>query len=204
MNPKAASVDNPLPIVSCHRVYYAIKQEKGYETPVYLPNLTEIAVEKNYNSTPFYAEGVLKHTHTVLGEVPITIATGDLEEEHEVDLMGHQIDLNGFIIRSIHDQAPDVAIMFTVEKAGGIYKGYVYYDGKFVPSGVSAATSEGSANYQPKTITGNFKPLDTGTVDASKTLKGLKEVEEFFKSVPLPKFEEDSDLSELDMQTQID
>lgn len=189
-----AKTDNPLPIVSCHQVYYAIKNENGtYETPVYLPNLTEIGVEKNYNSSPFYAEGVLKHTHTVLGEVPITIATGDLEEEHEVVIMGHRVDSNGFVIRSTHDQAPDVAIMFTVEKSGGIYKGFVFYDGKFVPSGVSAATAEGSANYQPKTITGSFKPLEDGTIDASKTLKSLAEVAEFFKSVPMPTFTEEDD-----------
>ncbi|MTP79716.1 hypothetical protein GMB70_13785 [Turicibacter sanguinis] len=201
INPKDVSSDNPLPIVSCHQVYYAIKEEEGYGTPIYLPNLTEIAVEKNYNSTPFYAEGVLKHTHTVLGEIPITIATGDLEEEHEVVLMGHRVDSNGFVIRSTHDQAPDVAIMFTVEKRGGIYKGYVFYDGKFMPSGVSAATAEGSANDQPKTITGNFKPLDDGTVDASKTLKSLKEVEEFFKAVPIPNFAEEDELT---LQTKID
>lgn len=190
IRPRAASSDNPLPIVSCHKVYFALKQENGYGTPVYMPNLTEIGVEKNYNSTPFYAEGVNKFTHSVLGDVPITISTGDVEEDHEITLLGHKKDSNGFVIRSIHDIPADVAIMFTVEKAGGIYKGYVYYDGKFVPSGVTAATSEGSANYQTKTMTGNFKPLGDGTVDASKTLNGLNEVEEFFKSVPIPTFQE--------------
>lgn len=189
IQPRVASTDNPLPIVSCHKVYYAIKQEERYGTPVYLPNLTEIGIEKSYNSTPFYAEGVNKFTHSVLGDVPITLSTGDIEEEHEMALLGHKKDNNGLLVRSIHDVPADVAIMFTVEKAGGIYKGYVFYDGKFVPSGVTAATSEGSANYQPKTITGNFKPLDDGTVDASKTLKSLKEVESFFASVPTPTFE---------------
>lgn len=196
-----AKTDNPLPIVSCHQVYYALKNANGtYEEPVYLPNLTEIGVEKNYNSTPFYAEGVEKARHTVLGEVPITIATGDLEEEHEVVLMGHRVDSNGFVIRSIHDIAPDVAIMFTVQKYEGIYKGYVFYDGRFVPSGVSAATAEGSSQNQSKTITGNFKPLGDGTIDASKTLKNLAEVENFFKAVPLPTFTEEEELDSLQLQ----
>ena len=57
IQPRAASTDNPLPIVSCHKVYYAIKQEEGYETPVYLPNLTEIGIEKSYNSTLFMQKG---------------------------------------------------------------------------------------------------------------------------------------------------
>lgn len=189
-----AKIDNPLPIVSCHQVYYAIKNEDGtYEKPVYLPNLTEIGVEKTYNSTPFYAEGVEKARHTVLGAVPITIATGDLEEEHEIVLMGHRVDSNGFVIRSIHDIAPNVAIMFTVQKYEGIYKGYVYYDGSFVPSGVSASTAEGSSQNQTKTITGNFKPLGDGTIDASKTLKNLAEVEKFFEVVPMPTFTEESE-----------
>ena len=45
IQPRVASTDNPLPIVSCHKVYYAIKQEEGYGAPVYLPNLTEIGIE---------------------------------------------------------------------------------------------------------------------------------------------------------------
>lgn len=186
----ASSFDNALPIVSCHRVYYAIKKEDGtYEKPVYLPNLTEIGVEKAFNSSNFYAEGVLKHVHNVLSDIPITLSTGDLEEEHEVKLLGHRIDSNGLVVRNINDQAPDVAIMFTVEKRGGIYKGYVYYDGKFVPSGVTATTSEGSPQDKPKTITGNFKPLGDGTTDASKTLIDLTQVEKFFESVPIPNFQ---------------
>ncbi len=184
------SLDNALPIISCHKVYYAIKKKDGtYETPIYLPNLTEIGVEKNFNSSNFYAEGVLKDVHTVLSDIPITLATGDIEEEHEVRILGHRMDSNGFVVRNINDKAPDVAIMFTVEKRGGIYKGYVFYDGKFIPTGINAVTAEGSPQDKPKTITGNFKPLGDGTTDASKTLIDLTQVEKFFESVPIPNFE---------------
>lgn len=181
------SKDNALPIVSCHKVYVAKKSgEKNWDTPRYLENLTELGIEKNFSNDGFYAEGTLKHNESTLTDIPVTMALGDLTDDDEVYLLGHRKDINGMIIRNKNDVAPDVALMFTVQKANNIFKGYVYYDGKFVPTGVSAATSEGSANYQPKTITGSFKPLENGDTDASKVLTSLSEVEEFFKKVPIP------------------
>lgn len=190
MSQKAVSKDNALPIVTCHKVYYAIKTEVGYGTPVYMENLTEIGVEKNYNTEPFYAEGTLKYTESNLSDIPVTISQGDLLEKDEVALMGHKVDKNGLVVRNTNDIPATVALMFTVKKAENIYKGYVFYDGKFVPTGVSAATSEGSPNYQPKTITGNFKPLANGDTDSSKILTSEAEVEAFFAAVPIPDFTE--------------
>lgn len=185
---KAASKDNALPIVTCHKVYYAIKTEETYAKPVYMENLTEIGVEKNYNSETFYAEGVAKYTESALSDIPITISQGDLLEKDEVAIMGHRIDNNGLVVRNINDKPATVAILFTVKKGDGIYKGYCFYDGKFVPSGISAATAEGSPNYQAKTITGNFKSNSNGDTDVSKVLTSEAEVEAFFAEVPIPEF----------------
>lgn len=194
---KITSKDNALPIVTCHKAYYAIKNKENdehgnlsYAKPKYLENLTEIGIEKNFSTDPFYAEGSLKYNETTLTEIPVTIATGDLTEDNEIEVMGHKKDKNGLVVRNKDDIAPDLALMFTVKKAEGIYKGYVFYDGKFVQSGINAGTSEGSANYQTKTITANFKPLDNGITDASKVLTSEAEVEAFFESVPIPDFTE--------------
>ncbi len=186
------SIDNALPIITCHKVYVAVKTAEGvYDTPVYLENLTEIGVEKTFNSSSFYAEGVEKYTNHTLGGIPVTLAVGDLTEENEILLLGHKRDKNGLIVRNINDKPKTVALMFTVEKEEGVCKGYVYYDGKFVPSGVSATTREGTANYQPKTITGNFKPAKNGDTDASKILRSEAEIEAFFADVPIPDFSEE-------------
>ncbi len=190
MSQRAASInDNALPVITCHKVYYAIKNPNGtYGDPVYLENLTEIGVEKTVNSDNFYAEGVLKHTENTVSELPVTLSIGDLKEVDELALLGHKSDKNGLLVRNVNDVAPEVALMFTVKKAEGVYRAHVLYDGKFAPSGFSATTKESNTTYQPRTITGTFKPLDDGTTDASKILTTLADVEEFFKEVPTPDF----------------
>ena len=192
---KSTTKDNALPIITCHKVYTAFKAEDdSYGIPEYFENLTEIGIEKTFSSDPFYAEGVKKYVSNVLSSIAATVAVGDVEEDKEVKLLGHRRDNNGLVVRNINDQPATVALMFTVKKADGTFKGYVYYDGKFSPSGVNAATSEGSANYQVRTLTGEFKALDNGDTDASKILMNEAEVEEFFKKVPMPDFS-DSDSS---------
>lgn len=183
--------DSALPIITCHKVYMGFKDEEGnYGVPEYFENLTEIGIEKSFSSDSFYAEGVKKFVSNVLTSITATVAVGDVEEDKEVKLLGHRRDKKGLVVRNVNDQPATVALMFTVKKADGTFKGYVYYDGKFSPSGVSAATSEGSANYQVRTLSGEFKALDNGDTDASKILMNETEVEEFFKSVPIPDFSE--------------
>lgn len=183
--------DSALPIITCHKAYIAFMNENGsYGTPEYCENLTEIGIEKSFSSDPFYAEGVKKFVSNVLSSITATVSLGDLEEDKEVRLLGHRKDRNGLVVKNVNDKAATVALMYTMKKADNTFRGYVYYDGKFAPSGVGGATAEGSANYQVRTISAEFKALDNGDTDAEKFLINEAAVEEFFKEVPIPDFSE--------------
>ncbi|MGL5439867.1 MAG: major tail protein [Filifactoraceae bacterium] len=183
-----------LPVITVRKSYFAKKPGTGsekYATPVYLPNTTEVGIEKNFETSSFYAEGKAVCTNSVLGVIPVTLAVADLTESSECLLMGHRLSTTGGVIRSANDKAPEGAFGFYEEKADGTYDCTWLYSGRFVPGGRTATTSEGSPNYQAKTITANFISANLGAkleevTDYTVNLKTLTEVETFFSTVTLP------------------
>lgn len=179
-----------LPIKTSYKSYYSVRSGDTYAAPKYLENTTEYGVEKDFSSDPWYAEGTLKYNSTTLKEIPITLSVGDLTEESECELLGHELSNEGGIVRTDNDKAPEVALIVSDKKADGTIVATIYYSGQFAPSGRSGATSEGSANYQVKTITANFKPTDIGDwkgiTDYEFVLKDEAAFEDFVKTLKIP------------------
>lgn len=179
-----------LPIISVKKAYFAPRKAEGYDTPAYLENVTEVGYEKNYGSSPFYAEGELKISNSVLSDIPLTVNVGDLSVVNECLIMGHKQSATGGVIRSTQDVAPEGAFMFIEETADHQFEVTTLYSGVFTPGGKTSATSEGSANYQTKTITAAYKPVDLGTslglIDNSEIFPTLAAAVTFCNKVTVP------------------
>lgn len=156
-----------LPVISVKKAYFAPMKEDAitapfYEKPSYLENVTEVGYEKNYGSSAWYAEGELKINNSVLSDIPLTVALGDLTVANECLIMGHKESETGGVIRTTLDVAKEGAFLFIEEIADHKFEVTTLYSGTFTPGGKTSATSEGSANYQVKTITAAYKPVDVG------------------------------------------
>lgn len=195
----ANATKTALPVISVKKAYFAPRKsgasaEPFYDESIYLENTTEVGYEKNYGSSSWYAEGELKISNSVLSEVPLTLAIGDLTPANECAIMGHKLSSTGGVIRSTQDVAPEGAFMFIEETADHKFEVTTLYSGVFTPGGRTASTSEGSANYQIKTITAAFKPVDfgdiIGLIDNSETFDTLAAAVAYCKNVTIPTVKE--------------
>lgn len=186
-----ANNKNALPIKSCWKAFVAARKTGDtFDEPKYLENMTEYSVEKDVSQDPYYAEGTLKYNSSTLKEIPFTLAIGDLTAENECYILGHTQGTSGEIIRTNNDVAPEIAVCVTDKKADGSIVATWYYSGQFAPSGKQGATSEGSANYQNKTLTAMFKPTDFSKIkeitDAEYHFATETEFNSWIETVAIP------------------
>lgn len=188
-----------LPIISVKKAYFAkmlkdATSSPWYAKPEYLENVTEVGYEKNYGSSPWYAEGELKLSNSVLSDIPLTVALGDLTVSNECLMMGHKESKTGGVIRSTQDVATEGAFIFIEETADHKFEVTTLYSGVFTPGGKTSSTSEGSANYQVKTITAAYKPVDLGDliglIDNSEIFETLALAIKYCESVVVPTIKE--------------
>lgn len=191
----ANATKKPLPVISVKKAYFApIKAEATsapfYEKPTYLENVTEVGYEKNYGGSSWYAEGELKISNSVLSEIPLTLAIGDLTAANECLIMGHKLSTTGGVIRKTSDVPAEGAFIFIEETADHKFEVTTLYSGIFTPGGKTSATSEGTASYQVKTITAAFKPIDLGEtlglIDNSEVFDTLVSAITFCEDVTVP------------------
>lgn len=184
-----------LPVISVKKAYFGPRKKDAttapfYEKPSYLENVTEVGYEKNYGSAPFYAEGELKISNSVLSDIPLTVALGDLTVANECLIMGHKESSTGGVVRSTQDVAPEGAFIFIEETADHQFEVTTLYSGTFTPGGKTSSTSAGSPNYQTKTITAAYKPVDIGTslglIDNSEIFETLALAMTYCETVVIP------------------
>lgn len=184
-------VKKALPVISVKKAYIAQRKTGDtYDTPRYLENTTEVSYEKNYGNSTWYAEGTAKFTNSILKEVPLTLALGDLTQDDECYTFGHKKSATGGVIRSALDVAPDVAFMFIEETADHNFDVTTLYSGTFTQGGKKSVTSEGQANYQNKQVSAMFKPADFANIkeliDYTQTFATMQEAEEYCKAITIP------------------
>ncbi|MGL5328599.1 MAG: major tail protein, partial [Peptostreptococcaceae bacterium] len=180
-----------LPVISVKKAYIAQRKTGDtYDTPRYLENTTEVSYEKNYGNSTWYAEGTAKFTNSVLKEVPLTLAAGDLTQDDECYMFGHKKSAAGGVIRSALDVAPDVAFIYITESADHKFEVTTLYSGTFTQGGKKAVTSEGQANYQNKQVSAMFKPADFENVkeliDYSQVFETMQAAETYCQNVVIP------------------
>jgi phi13 family phage major tail protein len=135
---------------------------KTYTTPVKLSPATAATVTPNFTSVKMYGDDRAVYIEEALGDIAFELSTTDLTTEHYALLLGKTTNADGVVVDSVDDQAPYVAILFRMKLAGGGYKYFAYYQGKFQTPGTSATTKGESIEFAPETLTGSFIAREDG------------------------------------------
>lgn len=135
---------------------------KTYETPVKLAPAVSATVTPNFESVTMYGDDRAVYIEEALGAIEFEFAVTDLESDHYALLLGKIKNADGVFEDSVNDQAPYVAILFRMKLAGGGYKYFAYFQGKFQTPGTEATTKGESIEFAPETLTGSFIAREDG------------------------------------------
>jgi len=133
-----------------------------YETPVKLAPAVSATVTPNFESVTMYGDDRAVYIEEALGAIDFEFAVTDLESDHYALLLGKTKNTDGVFEDSVDDQAPYVAILFRMKLAGGGYKYFAYYQGKFQTPGTEATTKGDTIEFAPETLTGSFVAREDG------------------------------------------
>lgn len=128
----------------------------------YVPGLREITVTPGVAQGEHYAEGALAETETTLSKVEVSINVSDVAPADYTFLTGAKAADGGGFIDNANDEAPYVAVHYEKVLSGGVIEYATLYKGRLSKPEDSAATQEGSPNYQPKSLSGTFMTIGNG------------------------------------------
>lgn len=133
-----------------------------YGVPVKLSPAVSANITPSFNVAKMYGDDRAVYIEETLGDITFEFALTDLQTSEYELLLGKQKDLDGVIIDSVEDRAPFVAIMFRMALAGGGYKYYCYYKGKFQIPSTSGTTKGDTTEFAPETLSGLFIAREDG------------------------------------------
>ncbi|QDY18236.1 major tail protein [Clostridium botulinum] len=181
-----------VPVVGLEKLYAAkiIKDDNTgviFDTPIYLEGIKELSIKPKITTDDFYAENKLWLSESTLANVDVEADITDLNTENEVFLLGHKLAIEGGIIYSDDDKAPDVALLYKANKGNGKARYGILYKGTFSISDEQYKGKEGKSNFQAKKLKATFAPLHFNgrwkyKVDEEE---GMTD-EKFFKEVIIP------------------
>ena len=152
-----------LPIINIDKLYYAVITQDDiegltYSKPIYLEGIKKIGMTPTISTGEYRHEGKLVVSNQNLDSVEVSIDITDVATEHLVDLFGYKLAKTGGYIETSKDFAKDIALLFRAVLADGEYRYVVLYKGSLVSGELNYEQSDGSPNYQGKTLTGKFMP----------------------------------------------
>lgn len=150
-----------MPQVGLRDLHYAVLTSDDstgveYDTPKPIVGAINATITPTTNSATLYADDGAAETATALGEITVALNTKDLPSEVQADLLGHEVNSEGVLIRKSTDVAPYVAIGFKSEKSNGKFRYVWLYKGKFQPSEQAYNTKTDTPEFQTPTINGTF------------------------------------------------
>ena len=128
----------------------------------YIPGLREITVTPAVEQGEFYAEGSLAEAESVFSKVDVSINVSDVSPADYITLTGAKAGVAGGFIDNANDEAPYIALHYEKVLSGGIVEYATLFKGKLKKPEDAAQGSEGSPNYQPKTLAGTFMAIGNG------------------------------------------
>jgi phi13 family phage major tail protein len=135
---------------------------KTYETPIRLSPAVSAKISPKFESVTMYGDDRAVYIEEALGSIDFEISVTDLKTSEYELLMGKTKNADGVIQDDVDDQKPYVAIMFKMKLAGGGFKYFCYYQGKFQTPGTEASTKGEKIEFAPETLTGSFIPREDG------------------------------------------
>lgn len=157
-----------MPVIkNIRKLYVSVISAESNGVPTYgpmkyIPGLREITVTPNVEQGEFYAEGSLFETETAFSKVDVSINVADISHTDYMSLTGAAAAAEGGFIDNANDEAPYIALHYEKVLSGGVVEYATLMKGKLSKPEDSAATSEGSPNYQPKSLSGTFMALANG------------------------------------------
>ncbi|WP_238886421.1 major tail protein [Clostridium sp. YIM B02551] len=152
-----------------NKAYYAIYHDPAtvganptYDAVKYLQGLREISINAKEEQGTIYAENQLWDSESSLGQIDVTFDFTSIETEDYAALLGKKIATDGGIIENANDEAPYIAIMVEKTLSGGVTEYLTLFKGKLSIPEDKAKTKEGKTDYQTKSLSGIFMPLDNG------------------------------------------
>ncbi|MEK4141147.1 major tail protein [Paenibacillus sp. FSL M7-0547] len=172
-------------------LYYAkvIEDSKTgvtYGTPARIAKAISGTVTPTVNTETLFADDGPSESASSIGGIEVTLGVDDLSLPTQADLLGKTL-VNGVLIDSADDIAPDVAIGFRSLKSNGKYRFVWLLKGKFSLPEESYETKGDTPTFQTPEISGNFVIRDydgrwrlTGDEDVA----GFTAAETWFDAVP--------------------
>lgn len=140
----------------------------GYIEPVYdgvrtLGKAVSCAVEVTSNTAKLYGDDALAESDTSFASGKITLGVTDDDEGIFAPLLGHELDLDGSVIRGAQDSAPYVGVGRVITKmVNGAYKykAEIIYKAKFSEPNKDEKTKGESVEFGTPTIAGDISALE--------------------------------------------
>ncbi|OMC87464.1 hypothetical protein BK128_08540 [Viridibacillus sp. FSL H7-0596] len=134
--------------------------ENGFEKPYRIAKAMEAKVAPKTSNAVLYADDGAAESASAEGETEIELGIDALSNDVYAKLLGKQV-INGGVIDTTADVAPNGALLFRALKSNGKYRYFVFYKGNFQLPEEEYKTKGESIEYNTPKIKGVFVHSDT-------------------------------------------
>ncbi len=138
------------------------------------------------NSATLYADDYLSESDTSFQSGSVTIGIDDEDTETMANLLGHDVDESGRMVRNVNDVAPYVALgRVIVKMVNGVYKYKVefLYKVKFSEPSQEDNTKGESLEFNTSELEGTVSALANGNWSETKTFDNKADAIEYLESL---------------------
>ena len=173
--------------IGLNNLWYSKLTEATDGTPSYdgkksFGKAISASVSITNNSAMLYADDTLAESDTSFQSGTITLGTDDDREATFADILGHEIDTNGNVVKNVDDVAPYVGLARIIVKMVGNVKSYkveVLYKVKFSEPSQDDNTRGESVEFATPTIEGAIMSLANGDWSEAQTFTSKEDAVAF-------------------------
>ncbi|WP_026694083.1 major tail protein [Peribacillus kribbensis] len=127
-----------------------------YDVPKRLAKAIEATVSRNASNAVLYADNGADEVGTAVGVIEVEMSINELTTEMQALLLGHSVNEDGVLIKTVNDKAPYFALLFEGTNSDESSKMVALYKGKFMVPDDSYKTKGDSTEFQTPSIKGIF------------------------------------------------
>jgi phi13 family phage major tail protein len=177
--------------IGLNNFFYAKLTEASDGTPTYdggksFGKAVSCNVSISNNSATLYADDALAESDTSFQNGTVSLTVDDDREATFADVLGHEIDDNGLVVRNVNDVAPYVALARIIVKLVNnvkLYKAEILYKVKFSEPSSDTNTRGESVEFATPTIEGQISALANGKWSEARTFSTKAEALAFILGV---------------------
>lgn len=127
-----------------------------YDTVIPFAPAISASISANGSVTPIYTDDGASESVSAIGEIEVEVESSQIIKNALAYVLGHTINADGVLQKSIGDVAPEVALGFRSLKANGKYHYVWLLKGKFSVPDEKYQTKDNNVSPQTQTIKGTF------------------------------------------------